>query len=156
VEPVKPSGISAEDIDKRAMDIAKTNMSLVSLSNRHRGLTGQELDLDNEYTDFEANKRPQENLRAYIARKYDHDGLQAKRAQESEQKKLDEYAQKKVQEEKAKWTQSNGVNPETRNPRSSRFDEISKQEGRAQLWQTRAGRDQATKARLEKYTQTVQ
>jgi hypothetical protein len=156
VEPVTAKGLTQEDIDKRAMDIAKTNMSLVSLSNRHRGLTGQELDLDNEYTDFEANKRPQENLRAYIARKYDHGGLEAKRSQESEQKKLDEYAAKKVQEEKAKWTQSNGVNPETRNPRSSRFDEISKQEGRAQLWQTRAGRDQATKARLEKYTQTVQ
>lgn len=153
--PVTAKGLTQEDIDKRAMDIAKTNMSLVSLSNRHRGLTGQELDLDNEYSDFEQNKRPNENLRSYIARKYDHEGLQAKRQQEAEQKKLDEYAAKKVQEEKAKWTQSNGVNPETRNPKSSRFDEISKQEGRAQLWQTRAGREQATKARLEKYTQGI-
>ena len=155
VEPVVPKGLTQEDIDRRAMDIAKTNMSLVSLSNKHRGLTGQELDLDTEYQDFETNKRPSENLRSYIARKYDHEGLETKRKQEAEQKRLDEYAAKKVQEEKAKWTQSNGVNPETRNPKSSRFDEISKQEGRAQLWQTRAGREQATKARLEKYTQGI-
>jgi len=155
VEAVK-TGIDQTDLDKRAMDIARTNMSLVSLSNKHRALTNSELDLDNEYTDFEQNKRPQENLRNYIARKYDHAGLEAKRAQESEQKKLDEYAAKKVQEEKAKWTQSNGVNPETRNPKSSRFDEIARDTNRAQLFQTRAGREQATKARLEKYTQAVQ
>lgn len=157
--PAKVEPVAAFDpkvLDERAMDIAKTNMALVSLSNRHRALTNSELDLESEYSDFEKNKRPQENLRAYIARKYDHDGLQAKRQQEAEQKKLDEYAAKKVQEEKAKWSQSNGPNPETRNPKSSRFDEIVKDTNRAQLWQTKAGRDQATKARLEKYTQTVQ
>jgi len=156
VEPVAAKGLTSEDIDRRAMDIAKTNMSLVSLSNKHRGLTGQELDLENEYTDFESNKRPQENLRSYIARKYDHASLEAKRSQDAEQKKLDEYAAKKVQEEKAKWTQSNGVNPETRNPKSSRFDEIARDTNRAQLFQTRAGREQATQARLAKYTGQVQ
>ena len=155
-EPLASAGIDSKTFDERTMDIAKTNMSLVSLSNRHRKLTGDELDLDQEYSDFERNKRPQENLRSYIARKYDHDGLQTKRTQEEEQKKLDEYAEKKVSEAKAKWSQSNGLNPETRNPKSSRFDEIKSQEGRAQLWQTREGRDKLTKARLEKYTALVQ
>jgi len=143
-------------LDKRSLEIAETNMALVSLSNRHRKLTGDELDLDSEYGDFKTNKRPNENLREYVARKYDHSGLQAKRAQETEQKKLDEYAATKVQEEKAKWTQSNGANPETRNPRSSRFDAIKADEGRTKLWQTAAGREEATKRRLEKYTSLVQ
>lgn len=157
--PVKtesPKGFSQEDFDKGAMSIAETNIALVSLSNRHRKLTGDELDLDAEYSDFKTNRRPSENLRDYVGRKYDHSGLQAKRAQESEQKKLDEYAASKVAEEKAKWTQSNGVNPETRNPRASRFDEIRKDEGRTKLWQTAAGREEATKRRLEKYTSLVQ
>lgn len=152
-----PSGIDSKTFDERTMDIAKTNMALVSLSNRHRALTNSELDLESEYSDFEKNKRPQENLRAYIARKYDHDGLQAKRQQEAEQKKLDEYAAKKVQEEIAKYKQANGPNPETRNPKSSRFDEIARErsvaQGQPALWQTREGRERATKARLEKYTQ---
>jgi hypothetical protein len=143
-------------LDKRELAIAETNMALVSLSNRHRKLTGDELDLDSEYSDFKTNKRPSENLREYISRKYDHSGLQAKKSAEAEQKKLDEYAATKVQEEKAKWTQSNGSNPETRNPRSSRFDEIKKDEGRTKLWQTAAGREEATKRRLEKYTSLVQ
>ena len=155
VEPV--AAFDPKIIDERAMDIAKTNMALVSLSNRHRALTNSELDLESEYSDFEKNKRPQENLRAYIARKYDHDGLQAKRQQEAEQKKLDEYAAKKVQEEIAKYKQANGPNPETRNPKSSRFDEIARErsvaQGQPALWQTREGRERATKARLEKYTQ---
>lgn len=143
-------------IDKRAMEIAETNMALVSLSNRHRKLTGDELDLDQEYNEFKSNKRPNENLREYVARKYDHDGLQAKRQQEAEQKKLDEYAQAKIAEEKAKWTQNNGVNPETRNPRASRFDQIAREPERAKLWQTAAGREKATQDRLAKYQNLVQ
>ena len=154
-EPVANS-FDPKMFDDRAMDIAKTNMALVTLSNRHRKLTGDELDLDNEYEDFGKNKRPNENLREYVARKYDHSALQAKKAQESEQKKLDEYAASKVQEEKAKWVQNNGANPETRSPRAPRFAEISKDEGRNKLWQTAAGREQATKNRLEKYTSLVQ
>jgi hypothetical protein len=149
-------GIDSKQLDERAMDIAKTNMALVSLSNRHRKLTGDELDLEQEYSDFEANKRPSENLRSYIARKYDHEGLQSKRAQEAEQKRLDEYAATKVQEEKAKWAQNNGVNPETRNPRASRFDQIKQDEGRAKLWQTAQGREKATQDRLAKYQNLVQ
>lgn len=150
------AGIDEKAFNERSMDIAKTNMALVSLSNRHRKLTGDELDLESEYSDFEANKRPNENLRSYITRKYDHDGLQAKKAQEAEQKKLDEYAAAKVQEEKAKWTQNNGVNPETRSPRATKFDNIAKEPERAKLWQTAAGREEATKRRLEKYTSLVQ
>lgn len=152
----EPVGIDSKALDERAMDIARTNMALVSLSNRHRKLTGDELDLETEYTDFESNKRPSENLRSYIARKYDHDGLQAKRAQEAKQKELDDYAATKIATEKAAWQQSHGENGETRNPRSSRFDTIKQDEGRKQLWQTAAGREEATKRRLEKYANLVQ
>lgn len=149
------SGYDPKEFDKKIYDGAMTNMALVSLSNRHRKLVGDELDLESEFTDFERNKRPQETLRTYVARKYDHEGLQAKSAQAAEQKKLDDYAATKVQEEKAKWAQSNGVNPETRNPKSSRFDQIAAEPERKQLWQTRVGREQATKNRLEKYTSQI-
>ena len=156
VKPIEAAPFDQSTLDKRALEIAETNMALVSLSNRHRKLTGDELDLDSEYSDFKTNKRPNENLREYVARKYDHSGLQQKAAASAEQKKLDEYAATKVQEEKAKWTQSNGVNPETRIPAASRFDAIRKDEGRTKLWQTAAGREEATKRRLEKYTNLVQ
>ena len=151
----EPAAFDPKMLDERAMDIAKTNMALVSLSNRHRKLVGDELDLDTEYQDFERNKRPNENLRSYVARKYDHDGLSAKATAAAEQKKLDDYAATKVQEEKAKWVQTNGTNPETRNPRASRWDAIKQDEGRAQLWQTKTGQAEATRRRLEKYTAIV-
>ncbi len=151
----KKDDFDPTSFDKKIYDGAMTNMALVSLSNRHRKLVGDELDLESEFSDFERNKRPQETLRTYIARKYDHEGLQAKSAQATEQKKLDDYAATKVQEEKAKWAQNNGANPETRNPKSSRFDEIAAQPERKQLWQTRVGRDQATANRLEKYTSRI-
>ena len=156
--PVKPESAAFDPkmLDERAMDIAKTNMALVSLSNRHRKLVGDELDLDTEYQDFERNKRPNENLRSYVARKYDHDGLSAKATAAAEQKKLDDYASTKVQEEKAKWVQTNGTNPETRNPRASRWDAIKGDENRAKDWQTLAGRERATQQRLAKYTGLTQ
>lgn len=158
VPPIKTEAPAFDPkiIDDRALDIAKTNMALVSLSNKYRSLTGGELDLESEYEDFGKNRRPSENMREYVSRKYDIPGLEAKRKAEADQKKLDEYAATKVAEEKAKWTQSNGVNPETRNPRASRFDEIRKDEGRTKLWQTAAGREEATKRRLEKYSSLIQ
>ena len=160
-EPAKPAtpaspAFDPKIIDERAVDIAKTNMALVSLSNKYRSLTGGELDLESEYEDFNKNRRPSENMREYVSRKYDIAGLEAKRSQAAEQKKLDEYAAQKVAEEKAKWTQSNGANPETRNPRASRFDEIKKDDTRTKLWQTREGRERATQDRLAKYTSLVQ
>jgi hypothetical protein len=150
------SGISKEDFDKRTTDVAMTNMALVSLSNRHRKLTGDELDLDTEYTDFQANRRPEENLRTYVARKYDHAGLQKKADDAREQKKLDDYAAEKIQSAKAEWAAANGSNPEIRNPRASRWDGIRADEGRTQLWQTAKGREEATRRRLEKYQNLVQ
>jgi len=150
-----PAGIDSKTFDERTMDIAKTNMALVSLSNRHRKLTGDELDLETEYQDFERNKRPQENLRSYVARKYDHDGLASKVSAAAEQKKLDDYAATKLSEAKAEWQKSNGVNPETVNPRSSKWDAVRQDEGRKQLWQTAAGREKATQQRLEKYSNLV-
>ena len=152
----EPAGFDPTILDKRALEIAETNMALVSLSNRHRKLTGDELDLDSEYSDFKTNKRPSENLREYISRKYDHASLQSKRAQEAEQKKLDTYAEEKVAKAKADWVAANGPNPETRNPAASRFDSIKADEGRTKLWQTASGREEATKRRLEKYQSMVQ
>lgn len=146
-----PPPFDPKEFDKRAMDIAETNMALVSLSNRHRKLTGDELDLDTEYSDFKANRRPDENLRSYVARKYDHAGLQAKAQQAAEQKRLDEYAAEKVKAALAEEKLKNGPNPETRNPRASKWDGIRADETRTNLWQTRQGRDEATKRRLEKY-----
>jgi hypothetical protein len=146
-----PPPFDPKVLDQRAMEIAETNMALVSLSNRHRKLTGDELDLDTEYADFKSNRRPDENLRSYVARKYDHTGLQAKAQQAAEQKKLDEYAQTKVQEALAAEKARNGVNPETRNPRASKWDSLRTDETRTNLWQTRQGREEATRRRLEKY-----
>lgn len=150
------SAFDPKMLDERAMDIAKTNMALVSLSNRHRKLVGDELDLDVEYQDFEKNKRPQENLRSYVARKYDHDGLAAKATAAARQKELDDYAATKIAAEKAEWKKSNGSNPETVLPRSSRWDAIKQDEGRTKLWQTAEGRAKATQQRLEKYSNLVQ
>jgi hypothetical protein len=146
-----PPPYDPKALDEREMRLAETNMALVSLSNRHRKLTGEELDLDTEYSDFKSNRRPDENLRSYVARKYDHGGLQAKAAQAAEQKKLDEYAESRVKEAKATWQAANGPNPETRNPRASKWDGIRADETRTNLWQTRQGREEATRRRLEKY-----
>lgn len=156
VEPLPSNGISREDFDKRGMEIAETNMALVSLSNRHRKLTGDELDLDTEYTDFKANRRPDENLRSYVARKYDHAGLQTKRDTEKHQKELDDYAAGKVAAAQKDWAEKNGSNGETRNPRASRWDAVKTDENRNKLWQTAQGRAQATKDRLAKYQAMVQ
>lgn len=155
--PKNDSGFDPKDFDKKIYDGALTNMALVSLSNRHRKLTGgEELDLEVEYSDFEKNKRPQENLRSYIARKYDHDGLQQKVSAAAKQKELDTYADEKLAKAKADWVAANGTNPETRNPRSSRWDAVKQDDNRKQLWQTAQGRAQATQDRLKKYTDLVQ
>jgi len=146
-------------IDQRAMEIAETNMALVSLSNKYRKLTGDELDLDSEYSDFKANRRPDENLRSYVGRKYDLAAKEKAAADAREQKRLDDYASEKIKAAKAEWTSANGPNPETRNPKSSKFDAIRTDRNRdqgPQLWQTAQGREEATRRRLEKYTSLVQ
>jgi len=150
------NGIDSKYVDERALDIAKTNMALLSISNKYRKYTGNEIDLESEYEDFGKNRRPNEVLRDYVNRKYDIPGLEAKAKEASEQKRLDDYAAAKIQEEKSKWVQANGANPETRNPRASRFDAIKQDENRGKLWQTAQGREQATRARLEKYSNLVQ
>ncbi len=156
VDPPAGGGIDSKYVDDRAHDIARTNMALLTMSNKYRSLTGNELDLESEYEDFGKNRRPNEVLRDYVSRKYDMAGLEAKRREAAEQKRLDDYAATKVQEEKSKWAAANGANPEIRNPRSSRFDAIKQDENRGKLWQTAQGREQATKARLEKYSNLVQ
>lgn len=152
---VDPKGYDPKELDTKMFDVARTNMALISVSNKVRKYTGNELDLESEYDDFGKNRRPNENMREYLGRKYDIPGLEAKAREASEQKKLDEYAASKVAEEKAKWAQNNGANPETRNPKSSRFDAIKQEEGRSKLWQTAQGREQATQNRLAKYSNLV-
>ena len=142
------SGLTKDDFERFAFDKAKVDMSLITLANRHRKLVGDELDYDIEFPDFEANKRPNENLRGYIARKYDHDGIAKKVAAEADQKRLDDYAATKVQAAIAETKLKSGSNPETINPRSSRWDAVRTDDNRKQLWQTQAGRAKATQERL--------
>ena len=150
------SGLTKDDFERFAFDKAKVDMSLITLANRHRKLVGDELDYDIEFPDFEANKRPNENLRGYIARKYDHDGIAKKVAAEADQKRLDDYAATKVQAAIAETKLKSGSNPETINPRSSRWDAVRTDDTRKQLWQTQAGRAKATQDRLQKYSDLLQ
>jgi len=156
VVPPTSSNIDSTYIDQRAMDIARTNMALVSMSNKYRQLTGQELDLESEYEDFGKNKRPSETLRDYVGRKYDMAGLETKRATEKREKELNEIRDAAKKEAIAEYQKVNGANGETRSPRPSKFDRIVTDDTRKSLWQTAQGRDQATRNRLEKYTSGTQ
>lgn len=142
------------------LNYAKANMALIAMSNKYRKLTGDELDPEAEYTDFSTNARPNENLRNYIDRKYD---LGAKEAAVSAQKKADYekgLVDAGVATAKAEWAKSHGSNGETRLPESSRFAKIAEERAaggaeNGKLWQTKAGREQATQQRLEKYNGRV-
>jgi hypothetical protein len=137
------------------LNYAKANMALISMSNRYRKLTGgEELDPEAEYTDFGQNARPNENLRTYISRKYDLDAKEAAKSAEAkaaERKAIEDAAGAKAI---AEYQAKHGSNGETRIPQSSKFAEIAaqrKEGGGDKLWQTKAGRDEATQRRLEKY-----
>jgi hypothetical protein len=142
-----PSG----DYSKEILTAAEANMSLISLSNRYRGLTGDELDVDNEYQDFKQNLRPGENLRSYIDRKYDLTAKAAAKTAEKEQKRLDAYAAEKIEKYKAEHPISS--DPERSAPRPTKFDRLVNQDAdRKQLWQTAEGREKATQDRIKKYS----
>lgn len=151
-------GVKTDDM----LNYAKANMALISMSNKYRKLTGEELDPEHEYTDFQSNARPNENLRTYIDRKYDLSAKEA--AKESERKQAYEkgIADAAVAKAQAEWQAKHGSNPEVRIAQSSKFDTIRDERKQSGMdsngtpsWQTKAGRDQATQRRLEKYSSLI-
>lgn len=139
--------------DPRLGEYGRSMISLVSVSDRARDLLGKSLDLDQEYESFEkgADKRPGENLRSYITRKYDLDNLATQRAKAAEEKRIAEYREEGRKAAMAEIQQRQGNNPDLRTPRPSRFDRILTDESRTATWQTKQGRDQATNQRIQKY-----
>jgi hypothetical protein len=159
-QPVAAQGKDYDDLIQKGQ---LAQMELIDLANEAYDLTGKRVSVNAEYQDFQQNMRPGENLRRYITRKYDLDSIRTTRSKEAEQKKLDDYAATKVAAEKAEWAKSHGTNPDTLIPRASKFDRVVEarkadgsedKEGRP-LWQTQAGRAEATKRRLEKYSGSI-
>ena len=148
VEPAKvePKYVQAADLDSQG----KAYMSLLSLSERARDLLGHGLDIESEYEDFGKNKRPNENLRAYVDRKYD---LTAK-ATERDNKKKSDYEEKLRKEGEERYQKANprSANDGIATPRASKFDRFQKlPDDVRDNHKTLAGREKATQARLEKY-----
>lgn len=157
INPTQPAS-NANSNSKELYDFARVNMELISLSNRYRKLTGDELDPVQEYTEFESNKRPNENLRSYIDRKYELTGKESAKQAEAKQSYEDNIRKEASAKAIAEYQAKHGANGETRTPVNSRFDRVAderKTSGGDKLWQTQAGRDQATKNRLEKYSGLV-
>jgi hypothetical protein len=160
--PAKPAAAEPPVKNDDMLNYAKANMALIAMSNRYRKLVGDELDPEREYEDFTANARPNENLRSYIDRKYDLSSKEAAKDAEKKAAYEKKIADDAVTAAKAEWQKSHGTNPETIVPRSSRFDRVTEDRksngvdstGRP-LWQTAAGREEATKKRLEKYAGLV-
>lgn len=148
VEPVKvePKYVQASDLDNQG----KAYMSLLSLSEKARDLLGHGLDIESEYEDFGKNKRPNENLRAYVDRKYD---LTSKETARKEKTKFD-YEEKLRKEGEERYQKANPrtANDELQTARASKFDRFQKLPDESKnLHQTLAGREKATQNRLEKY-----
>ena len=147
VEPNAP-----KDYTSDIFSAAKVNMELISLSNKYRKLTGDELDPVVEYDDFTANKRPGENLRTYVDRKYDLQGKAAAKEAETKKKYEDGIREEARKAAIAEYEQKHGSNGETRVPQSSRFDKFQELPAeKKNSWQTVAGREASTAARQEKY-----
>lgn len=143
---VEPKYVQAADLDSQG----KAYMSLLSLSERARDLLGHGLDIENEYEDFGKNKRPNENLRAYVDRKYD---LTAK-ATERDNKKKSDYEEKLRKEGEERYQKANprSANDGIATPRASKFDRFQKlPDDVRDNHKTLAGREKATQNRLEKY-----
>lgn len=134
----------------------KAYMSLLSLSERARDLLGHGLDIEQEYDHFgkAQDKRPGETLRQYVSRKYDLDTLASKKAEAAEAERIKKIKDEAIEEYRK--TNPVHVSPDTVIPRPSRFDRIVNDESRTATWQTKGGRDQATKERIQKYAGMVQ
>jgi hypothetical protein len=149
--PVASAGPNYSD---EIVNAAKANMSLISMSNKYRALTGEELDLDAEYRNFEQNKRPGENLRAYIDRAYD---LPSKEKAKSEAKAAaDRKAIEDAAIERWKTEHPQSANAELATPAASKYDKFkSLPEDRRNSYQTEAGRESQAIARQEKYAKIL-
>jgi hypothetical protein len=152
---VTPASSNTRDYSEDIMMSAKANMALISMSERARDLLGHGLDVENEYEDFQKNKRPQENLRGYITRKYDLDTLSAKREADKKTKYEEGLREEGKKAAMAEFQQKHGSNPETVTPRPTKFDRIVTDDSRKLSWQTAQGREQATRNRLDKYVSQV-
>lgn len=146
----EPKYVQAEDLDKQG----KAYMSLLSMSEKARDLLGHGLDIEAEYEDFGKNRRPNENLRAYVDRKYD---LTAKETARKDKEKADyEEKLRKEGEERYQKAHPRTANEELRTPQASKFDRFQKlPDDRKDLHKTLAGREQATQNRLEKYAHVL-
>lgn len=151
----KPAAAAASpNYSDEIFNAAKANMALISMSNKYRALTGSELDPEMEYEDFNKNRRPNENLRTYIDRKYDLGAKEAAKAEEKKKAYEDGIRAEARKAALAEFQQANGANPETRNPKTTKFDVIRKDEGRANTWNRahiRGVADSVDKRRIEKY-----
>lgn len=150
--PAKPADPAApRDYSGDILSAAQVNMELISLSNKYRKLMGDELDPVTEYQDFGANKRPGENLRSYIARKYDLGAKEAAKSAEVQAAKDKKIADAAIEQYKAEHPIS--ADPSVASPRPTKFDRLANLDAdRKQLWQTAEGRQKATDARLQKYS----
>ena len=137
----------------------RANMDVMSAVQRYARLTGEFLDPAAEYEDFDKNKRPGEGYKAYVDRKYDLTGKEQAKAAEAQKAREDALraeGRKAAQEEFAK---AHGANPETRNPRASRFDVIRSDEGRTASWNrarsSAVATDAVDRSRVTKYLERV-
>lgn len=160
VETVATAGKDYDDLIQKGQ---LAQMELIDLANEAFDLTGKRIRVNDEYKQFANEARPGENLRSYVTRKYDLENIRT--AKENERKTAYEkgIADNAVAAAKAEWAKSNGSNPETRVPQNSRFAQVlesrkgdgnSDKDGRP-LWQTQAGRQEASQRRLEKYAGRV-
>ena len=146
VMPAEPRYVKPEDLDNQG----KAYMSLLSMSEKARDLLGHGLDIEQEYEDFGKNKRPNENLRAYVDRKYD---LTAKATERDNKKKFD-YEEKLRKEGEERYQKANprSANDDLQVARASKFDRFQKlPDDVRDNHKTLAGREKATQNRLEKY-----
>lgn len=147
IEPAQPKYMQASDLDNQG----KAYMALLSASERARDLLGHGLDIEAEYEDFGKNRRPNEVLRSYIDRKYDLAAKDTARKEEKAKKEREAIENAAIERYKTEHPETS--NPELRMPAASKFDRVKSQpDERKNLWQTQRGREEATKARRDKYS----
>lgn len=158
--PVKVAPVAEQkDYDSLIQKGQLAQMELIDLANEAYDLTGKRISVNAEYKEFATAARPGENLRGYVTRKYDLENIRSTKETEKQVARDKAIADTAVAAAQAEWAKSHGANGETRIPVNSRFDKViearkgdssSDKDGRP-LWQTQAGRAEATKRRLEKY-----
>jgi hypothetical protein len=150
--PPAPDGVDRKFVEERAAETSRINMALISASERARDLLGHGLDIEAEYEDFTKNRRPGDNLRQHIDRKYDLSGIEKKRADEKAKKERDDLIAEGRKLEREEYSKKHGDNGETVIPRSSKFDRFKPApDAERPNVLTAGGREEATKRRQEKY-----